>query len=93
MAPKPIDKPVSLHDKIGREGKDGAVVVGLDHGQADTEDKNDAQEQLDEPPQPQVHRHVEDEDHEDHNNALEQVEDEDEEHHQQQLEQRLPREP
>ncbi|XP_050738708.1 transcription initiation factor TFIID subunit 3-like isoform X2 [Eriocheir sinensis] len=93
VAPKPIDKPISLHDKNGREGKDGAVMVGLDHGQADTEDKNDAQEQLDEPPQPHVHRHVENEDHEDHNNALEQVEDEDEEHHQQQLEQRLPREP
>ncbi|MPC70867.1 hypothetical protein E2C01_065129 [Portunus trituberculatus] len=64
------------------------MAVGLHHGQAEAEDKNDAQEQLDEPLQlQQSHGEVEGED---HNNALEQEEDEGEDVDHQH---RLPREP
>ncbi|KAK8405501.1 hypothetical protein O3P69_001814 [Scylla paramamosain] len=69
-----IAKPGSLQGKAALPGQD-EMAVGLHHGQAEAEDKNDAQEQLDEPLQP-LHSHGEVEG-EDHNNALEQEEDED----------------
>ncbi|KAK8405493.1 hypothetical protein O3P69_001814 [Scylla paramamosain] len=82
-----IAKPGSLQGKAALPGQD-EMAVGLHHGQAEAEDKNDAQEQLDEPLQP-LHSHGEVEG-EDHNNALEQEEDEGEDVDHQH---RLPREP